>query len=449
MSKDIRISKGANIRLIGKSRNLYMNVNRASTFSVKLSDFHGIIPKLCVKVGDIVKAGDTLFYSKEDNRLLFSSPASGTISDIIRGDKRKVLEIVIKANQEFIYKNEIPVDDSSLSVEELREELLNNGLWTFIKQRPFDVIANPDTSPKEIFISALDTAPLAPDYEFILRNKTEQIQKGIDVLKKISKAKIYVCKDGSSNISVFDDVRGIELIDVFGPHPAGNVGVQINKISPINKGDIVWTINCQDLVIVGNYFITGKYDMSKVIALTGSGVIEPKYFRTISGSNIEIISENIKDGNYRIIGGNALTGTKLSKDGFIGHYDNQITVLPEGNKHSFFGWILPSLKKFSVYRANYFSWIFPKKEYELDTNLNGEERALVVTGEYEKVFPMDIYPMQLIKAIMVKDIELMENLGIYEVAPEDFALVEFICPSKTEIQSIVREGLDLMIKELR
>ena len=446
MPEDIVINKGVNIRLVGKPADIYLKVDKAKTFSVKPSDFHGIVPKLCVKAGDSVKAGDPLFYSKNDSRLFFSSPTSGEISDIVRGEKRKILEILIRGDQECIYRNYTPIS-SGMSADELKAELLSKGLWPFIKQRPFDIIADPDILPKAVFISAIDTAPISPDYEFLLRGKVKQIQKGIDVLKEISNANIYVCRDGNSNVSVFDDVRNIELVNVFGPHPAGNVGVQINKISPINKGETVWTINPQDLAIMGNYFITGKYDLSKGIALSGSGVKKNRYIRTVAGASVSIISNNIKAGNYRIIGGNVLTGTQLHRDDHIGFYDNQITVIPEGNKHNFFGWIMPSFEKFSIYRANYFSWCFPRKEYNLDTNLNGEERALVVTGQYEKVFPMDIYPMQLLKAIMVEDIELMEKLGIYEVAPEDFALVEFVCPSKIEIQSIVREGLDV-VREL-
>jgi Na+-transporting NADH:ubiquinone oxidoreductase subunit A len=357
------------------------------------------------------------------------------------------MEVRITADAEISYEGFS--FDSNSSREELIDALLVSGVWPFIRQKPFDVIANPSDKPKSIVISTFDTAPLAPDNDFVLHGLDKEFQAGIEVIKKLTDGKVHLNVDGNTNPSkVFTDCLGVEINKISGPHPAGNVGVQIHHIDPINKGDVVWYLYPQDVLTIARLFSDGKYDVSRMVALTGSQVERPRYYRTISGASIaNMLKENsIKAGSNRFIAGNVLTGTQISTEGCIGFYDSQITVIPEGNEQEFLGWIAPALHKFSMSKS-YFSWLTPAKKYNLNTNYNGEERAYVVTGQYEKVLPMDIYPMQLIKACMIEDIDTMEQLGIYEVSAEDMALCEFVCTSKIEVQSIIREGLDLIKKE--
>lgn len=444
MSQDIRIKRGVDIKLVGKAEEMHANVPQAKVFALRPDDFHGITPKLVVKAGQHVKAGETLFYSKYDERIKFASPVSGEVVEIVRGAKRKILEVKVLVDSEIAYQEFSTADSSK---EEVIETLLASGAWVFVKQRPYDVIANPSDKPKAIFISAYNSAPLAANYDFALQGKEKSLQKGIDVISKLTSGKVHLSVDGNNPSTIFRNISGVELHNVTGPHPAGNVGVQIHHIDPINKGEKVWVINPQDLAVIGDLFLTGKLNLERVIAVTGSEVKQPRYVKTIAGTSLEnILKDNINDGDVRVISGNALTGTSVSAEGYLGYYDNQITVLPEGKKHRFFGWV-PWLYNsiFSLAGTNFAS---KNSTFAPDTNKNGEERAFVVTGEMEKVFPMDIYPMFLVKSIMYKDIAEMENLGIYEVAPEDFALAEVINTSKIDIQSVVREGLDLMIKEV-
>jgi len=314
--------------------------------------------------------------------------------------------------------------------------LLSSGLWSMIKQRPFDVVADPAQTPKAIYISSFDSAPLAPDYDYVLHGMNAEFQSGIDVLKKLTSGPVHLGMNGKSKQDeVFTAAQGVTKTSFSGKHPIGNVGVQIHHTNPINKGEYVWVVNAQDVAIIGRFFMTGKFDLTKLVALSGSEVKAPKYLRIISGAHMSTLVEGAtkQEADERIISGNALCGTKETPDSYIGFYDNQVTVLPEGNQMKFLlteGWLSPGLNKFSNSRL-YPTFLFPNKKYRLDTNLNGEDRGFVVTGELEKVFPFDIFPMQLIKAAMTEDIDLMENLGIYEVAPEDFALCEFVCTSKT------------------
>ena len=329
--------------------------------------------------------------------------------------------------------------------------MLKNGLWPFIKMRPIDVIANPEDKPKAIFISGFDSSPLAPDYDFILHGEKELFQRGLYALSKLTDGKVHLTLNGKTTPDdTFTSAQGVQINKISGKHPAGNVGTQIHHIDPINKGEIVWTVNAQDVLLIGRIMSSGQWDGSKVIAITGSEVKNPKYIKTAIGSKIDkIIEDNVKEGNVRIISGNVLTGDKIAADGYLGFYHSQITIIPEGDEPKFMitkGWMSPGFGKFSTNRS-YFSWLMPNKKYALDTNLNGELRAFVVTGEMEKVFPFNIYPMQLVKSVMYNDIDLMENLGIYEVAPEDFALCEFVCTSKINIQSVVRDGLDVIQTE--
>ena len=326
---------------------------------------------------------------------------------------------------------------------------MESGCWPFIKQRPYDIIANPDVTPKAVFVSGYSSAPLAADMDFTLLGKEKELQAALSALNKLTDGSVHVCIGKGSN-SAFNGLKDIELHRISGVHPAGNVGVQISKIDPVNKGETVWTVSAADLVIIGELILTGKFNAERVIALAGSSVKTPKYYTSMIGSEVStfVYDSGLNEENARVISRNVLTGTKISPKGHLGYYDTTVTVIPEGNYYDFFGWAKPVFKKRSITRALTFSWLFPNKKYKLDTNTNGEHRAFVVTGNYEEVFPMDIYPMQLLKACMVKDLDNMEQLGMYEVAPEDFALTEFVCISKQPHQEIIRKGLDLMIKEI-
>jgi Na+-transporting NADH:ubiquinone oxidoreductase subunit A len=449
MPEVIKIRKGFDIKLKGEAEKIFVKAETAELFGVKPTDFHGIIPKLTVKVGDSVKAGSVLFFDKSRPDIKFTSPVSGVVQTINRGERRRILEVIVKADKEIKFENFKAEKPSEIPREKIVKKMLNSGLWPSIIQRPYNVIANLGDTPKSIFISAFDTAPLAPDYDFLVKGMEKEFQDGIDALAKLTKGKIHLNIDSQYPASlVFTEAKGVQINKFKGPHPAGNVGTQIHSIDPINKGDLIWTIKPQDVISIGRLFSTGHYDASRIVALTGSEVIKPKYYKTLSGSCIRSITkENIKEGNVRYISGNVLTGARVTKNGFLGYYDSQLTVIPEGNHHEFIGWLLPGLKKFSLSRS-FMTWMFSKKEYTIDTNLKGGKRALMITGNFEKVFPMDIYPLQLIKAIIIEDIDLMEKLGIYEVAEEDFALCEFVDTSKTDIQEIVRNGLDLMKKEM-
>jgi len=445
MGKIITLKKGLDIKLNGEAEKILVDTNKTKMFAVQPTDFEGIIPKLVVKPETEVKAGTVLFFAKKNPNIKFTSPVSGIVKQIVRGERRRILYVLIEADDDIKYEN-FNISDTSLTVENIKETMLNAGVWPFIRQRPYAIIANPETKPKSIFISAFDSAPLGVDYEFILSNEKDNFQKGINILSKLTDGKINLNIDGKADDTFFLQITGVELNKFIGKHPAGTIGTQINKIDPINKGEFIWYINPQDVVIIGRLFSQGKFDARKIIALVGSQVSEPRYYNTILGEELNSFGESsFNDKNNRIINGNVLTG-KISQ-GFIGAYNSQITVIPEGNYYEFFGWISPRLKKFSISKT-YFSWLMPSKKYSLDTNLNGGERAFVVTGEYEKVVPIDILPTYLIKACLAEDIDKMEQLGIYEVAEEDLALCEFVCTSKIEVQKIIRNGINLMIKEL-
>ena len=446
MSKDIRIKKGLDIKLIGTAEKNTTNSSLSSVYAVQPEDFHGITPKLVAKEGAEVKAGDTLFYDKSDERILFSSPVSGKVSEVIRGARRRVMAVKITADAKQIHKDFGVQDVDKMSAEEVKNHLFASGCWPFIKQRPYDVVANPDQAPKAIFISAHATAPLAADLEYTLADKVQELQTAITAVAKLTEGKVHFSIGANS---IFENLSGVELHRVYGPHPSGNVGTQIAQLDPINKGEFVWVITPQDLVVIGELLLTGKLNLERTIALTGSQFKNPKYIKAIAGASIsDLITDNLNVDNTRIISGNVLSGKQIDASGFLGYYDNQITAIPEGDDYEFFGWNKPVFNKISPSRALTFSWLTPNKKYDLNTNTNGEHRAFVVTGTYENVFPLDIYPMQLLKAFMIQDLDEMEALGGYEVAPEDFALTEFICVSKQPHQKIIREGLDLMREEL-
>ena len=415
----IKIKKGLNIHLEGEAIK-QLECFEPKFCALKPTDFIGLIPKLDVAEGDDVKVGTVLFHDKNDERVVFTSPISGTIKAIVRGEKRAILEVIVENDG----KNEA-VDFSS--IENPIERMLQSGIWPMLRQRPYATIANPNDKPKHIFVSMFDTAPLAPDYDYIIENQSEALIAGINVLSKLTDGNVYinVCKDVPLRFST--DAKNVVVTEFDGPHPAGNVGTQINALSPINKGEVVWYCYPQDVITIGKLFLTGKYDSTRIIAATGSAMKKPHYYKTRIGADITPIL-NI-DENSRVISGNVLTGTNITGDNYLCFHDTQVTAIPEGNQYKLFGWLRPVFKRFT------------------DTNTNGDVRPYIMTGQFEQVFPFDIYPMQLIKACLIKDIDQMEELGIYEVDAEDFALCEVIDPSKTPIQQIIRDGLEFIRKE--
>ncbi len=448
MSTTFIIKKGLDIKLIGDAEKTIVDLN-ANRFAIKPPNFIGCFPKVLVKEGDLVVAGTPLFYDKYRDNIIFTSPVSGKVEAIRRGAKRRLLEIIINSDG----KNET-IDFGKSNINDLKreavvEKMLTSGVWPLLRQRPYSVIANPVDVPKAIFVAAYDTSPLAPDFDLIVHGQGDEFQAGLDVLTKLTEGNVHLNVDSNKTTSkVFLNSKNVQVNKFSGPHPSGNVSVHVSKIDPINKGDIIWYLYPQDVLTIGKLFLTGKFDATRIIAFAGSEVKNPKYYKTFIGASLKnMVYENTTDGNNRFISGNILTGEKIEKDGFVGFYDSLVTVIPEGNHHEFFGWLLPGFNKFS-FSHTFLSWLNPNKKYRLDTNLHGGVRAYVMTGKYEKVFPFDIYPMQLIKAVLVEDIDQMENLGIYEIDNEDFALCEVIDTSKTEIQSIIRKGLDLMRQEM-
>ena len=452
MSENIKLKKGFEINLKGKAENIISEEIKPDTFALKPSDFLGVQRgKVLVAEGDNVKAGTPLFFDKKMESVLYSSPVSGEVVEIRRGAKRKLLEVVVLPDQvnEFEDFGKMSASDvNNLRGEEARQRILKSGVWPNIIQRPYGIVANPDDMPKSIFISGFDSHPLAPETSILFKGEDRYFQVGINILKKITNGIIHLNLKANSEVpQVFAMVQGAQVNKIAGTHPAGNVGVQIHHIDPINKGDIVWTISPYGVIQIGKLFAEGIYDASKVIALTGSEVENPQYYKTYSGAGIKkFVTDTLTGKHNRFISGNVLTGNRVEESGHLGFYSHQITVIPEGDYHELFGWILPSTKKLSFHRGlGLFSFLNRKKEYILDTNLHGEERAFVNTGNFEKVTPMDIYPTYLLKAILAEDYDEMEALGIYEVIEEDLALCEFIDVSKHHVQAIVREGIDLMI----
>jgi Na+-transporting NADH:ubiquinone oxidoreductase subunit A len=448
MSKSIRIRKGLDIRLVGEAEKVLVQMDPAKVVAIKPTDFHGLIPKVLVKPGDHVKAGTPLFADKYNERVMFTSPVSGEVADVVRGEKRKVLEVRVLADAQTQYADHGAGDASTMNRETVIQKLLASGAWPVLRQRPFDVVADPSQTPKSIFVSCVDTNPLAPDLDFVVRNQGEDFQAGLDALAKLPSGKVNLVVGASTSAREFLDAKGVVRHSISGPHPAGNVGVQIHHMDPINKGEVVWVCGVQDVLLIGRLFRTGKFDASRVVAVTGSDAKHPKYLRTLIGTPVKDLVGDVGP-KTRIISGNVLTGDRVGPEGTLGFYHTQVTLVPEGDEPKFFitdGWASPGFDKFSANRS-FPTWLIPGKKYRMDTNQNGEERAFVMSGQYEEVFPFDIYPVHLLKAILANDIEQMEKLGLYELAPEDFALCEFVCTSKINSQSIVREGLDALKKE--
>lgn len=452
MSKIIKIKKGLDINLQGKAEAKVTALPMAASYAVSPLDFEGVVPKLLVKAGEQVKAGDALFFSKNDSRVLFTSPVSGTVTAVNRGEKRKVLNVTVQPDATQSFKEFTVPAIEKASKDDVTKLLLEAGLWPLIIQRPYGIIANPDDQPKAIFVSGFDSAPLAADNDVVLANDKANLQKGFDVLARLTSGKVHLSLNAKAENKVFEGLQGVEVHEFAGPHPAGNVGVQIHHIDPINKGEVVWTVSTEGVAMIGRLFATGKVDMTKTIVLCGSQAEAPQYYTIIAGAAMDsILAGRVKaqkeGDSVRVISGNVLTGTKVAADGYLTFYSNQVTLIPEGDKYELLGWAMPRFNKFSVSKA-YFSWLCPKKQYDLDTNLNGGERPFVVSGLYDKYLPMDIYPVYLLKAILAGDIDKMENLGIYEIVEEDLALCEFVDPSKIEMQDIVRQGINQMIKEM-
>lgn len=445
MSKTIKIKRGLDIKLKGKAEKRVEAADKCATYAIKPSDFRGFTPKLAVKVDDEVKAGTVLLYHKNNPEVKITSPVSGKVVEVKRGERRIILEVVVEADG----KNESVTFDkeklAATNADSSKQLLLESGLWPYLIQRPFGIIANPGDTPRDIFVSGFDSAPLAPDYDFILSGEKEAFQKGINLLGKLTSGKVYV---GLRSGSALADIKNAEVNYFDGPHPAGNVGVQIHNIKPINKGEIIWTIQPQAVVFIGKLLATGKIDFSRTIALTGSEVVKPVYVKTIVGAKMSSIvsGKTAKNVTERIISGNVLTGSLSSSENYLGFYDGQVTVIPEGNEVEPLGWANPGFCKYSPSRT-FFSKLLPKKEYTLNANFHGGERAFVVSEQYEKFLPMDILPVYLLKAIIVNDFDKMEQLGIYEVIEEDLALCEYACTSKIEVQETLRKGIDTVIKE--
>ena len=449
MSAGIRTRRGATINLVGEAEKILSVANPSKTFALKPDNFFGLVPRLMVKEGEKVAQGSPVFHSKTDSRIVFVSPVSGEVKAVVRGAKRKILEIVIEAKNGDAVVHEVPAA-KALDRETVRNILLKSGAWPFIRQRPYGVLADPDIVPKAIYVSTYASAPLDVDYRFLLKNNLEDFQNGIDVLNHLSDVPVKLSVEANLLLD-FESIKGVDKLPIDGPHPAGNVSVQIHNHSPLNMGEKVWEVRPEDVANIGKLFSNGVFSAQRTIAVAGQSVLQPQYVKSIIGSHLSSLFEISGIDNTlqnRVINGDVLTGKAVALDGYLDYFNNLVTVIPEGNQYRMFGWLpfmdnkIPSLSKTSL------SWLFGRKGYRTDTNMNGEVRAFVVTGEMEKVFPMDIYPMQLIKACMAGDIEKMEALGIYEVIPEDFGLIDYANTSKIEAQEIIKEGIELMIKEV-
>ena len=447
MANVIKLRKGLTINLAGKAVETKFNVPQSEFYALSPSGFEGVVPKVVVREGDSVKAGDALFVNKQCPEVKFASPVSGTVVEVARGDRRKVLYVKVKADKEQLYADFGKKDVAKLSSEDVKAALLEAGLFGFINQLPYAVSTTPDTEPKAIFVSALRDMPLAGDFEYELKGNEDAFLAGLTALAKIADTHLGIGSGQTAEALV--NAKDVEVTVFDGRCPAGNVGVQVNNINPVNKGEVVWTIDPSAVIFFGRLFLTGKVDLTRTVALAGSEINKPEYADVKVGTPLsDILKGNLEaEEHVRLIMGNPLTGVKTSKDDYLGAHTSEITAIPEGDDNDeMLGWIMPRFKDFSVNRS-YFSWLFGKKEYNLDARVKGGERHMIMSGEYDRVLPMDIYGEYLIKAIIAQDIDRMEQLGIYEVSPEDFALAEFVDSSKLELQRIVREGLNMLRKE--
>ncbi len=447
MANVIKLRKGLNIQLAGKAAERKTRVGRCEEYALVPDDFTGVTPKLVVREGDEVKAGDALFIDKNCPEVRFASPVSGKVAAVVRGERRKVLCVKVKADSEQKFAEFGQKDVASLKGEDVKAALLEAGLFGYINQLPYAVVANPADQPKAIFVSALRDKPLAGDFEFELKDNEAAWQTGLTALSKM--AKTYLGVGAKQTASALLNAKDVEVNIFDGPCPAGNVGVQVNHLDPVNKGEVVWIVEPTAVIFFGRLLLTGRVDLTRTVAVAGSEVREPAYVDALVGTPLKaILDGQIDEGkNVRIINGNPLTGSRDSLEGFLGAHSSVVSVIPEGDDAAeMLGWIMPRFNQLSVNRS-YFSWLFPKREYRLDARVKGGERHMIMSGEYDRVLPMDIYGEYLIKAIIAGDIDRQEQLGIYEVSPEDFALAEFVDSSKLELQKIVREGLNTLRKE--
>ena len=446
MSNNIVLKKGLNIPIDGAAALKTMKTTGSDVVAVKPTDFKGFSPRLLVGEGDKVLAGSPVLADKQNPGILLTSPVSGTVQAIVRGDKRKLLAVLVKADGQDGAVDFGVKAPAGLDAAEVREALLKSGLWPSIVQRPYGIIADPALTPKAVFVSTFSTAPLAPDAEYVYGGEIEAIQAGVTAVSKI--AKVHLCvNDANSPFARFTDAA-IHVIEAK-KHPAGNVGVQISHISPIKKGETVWTLNLLSLAAIGKLFTEGRLNLRRKVAVTGPGALETGYVEAYPGFPVKDLDGCI-DSNVetRFISGDVLSGENIGKDGYLGFFDNQFTLIKEGRERELLGWANPfRFNQFSSSMA-YFSWLKPKKKYKMDTNTHGGVRAFVCSDIYAKVLPMDIFPVYLIKACLAGDIDKMEQFGIYEVLPEDLALCEFVDPSKNDIQAIISDGIDLMLKEM-
>ncbi|MBQ0015799.1 MAG: Na(+)-translocating NADH-quinone reductase subunit A [Bacteroidales bacterium] len=457
MSDVIKIKKGLDLPIAGAAERRISDARGVLTYGIKPADYVGIVPRLKVAEGDTVKAGDTLFCSKADERICFTSPVAGRVKAVVRGEKRLLLAVVVEKNEDG---NQAV---ANFNEGDVRERMLRCGLWASLKQRPFGVVPNPDSTPKAIVVSCFDTAPLAADYDFVMADRSADFCKGLEALATLTKGSLYVnFKQGQKLAeAVRASVKAVNMKVTYfkGVHPTGNVGTQIAQLCPINKGESVWTMNPQDIAVLGHLMATGEYKPERIVAVAGPQVVNPHYYKVFAGACVSelVKGQAIGAESNRLVSGNVLSGTQIEADGFLGAYDSLLTLIPEGRYYDFMGWLMPGCKKFSFSRT-FCSGFLPSANccptasrkaghWKFDTNTHGDVRPFVFSGNFERVFPFDIYPLHLIKACIVGDIELMENLGIYEVEPEDFALCEFIDTSKTDIQPIIREALEKLRKE--
>ena len=447
MANVIKLRKGLDINLRGRADKGTVEPVKSADCALVPESFGGVVPKVVVREGDSVRAGDALFVDKKHPEVKFASPVSGTVEAIVRGDRRKVLCVKVKADEVQQYVAFGPKDVASLDGEAVKQALLEAGLFGYIQQLPYAVATTPDTTPKAIFVSAFRDMPLASDFEVELKGTEKDFQTGLTALSKIQKT--YLGVGARQTASALVDAKDVEINVFDGKCPAGNVGVQVNHVSPVNKGEVVWTVDPAAVIFIGRLFNTGKVDLRRVIAVAGSEVKTPSYVETLVGTSLGAVLEGrLKATEHvRIINGNPLTGRKSTLEDYIGAHTSEVTAIPEGDDNNeLLGWILPRVNQYSTSRS-YFSWLLGKKEYDLDARVKGGERHMIMSGEYDKVLPMDIYGEFLIKAIIAEDIDKMEQLGIYEVSPEDFAVAEFVDSSKLELQKIVRNGLDMLRKE--
>ena len=450
MSNVIKLRKGLDIHLKGKAEETKLTLKSNGKYALVPDDFEGVTPKVVVREGDTVKAGDALFVNKLHPEVRFASPVSGKVTAVERGERRKVLCVKVEADAQQQYADFGRHDVAKMDGQAVKDLLLEAGLFGYINQLPYAVSTSPDVQPKAIFVSALRDKPLAASFDYEVKGQEQDFVTGLQALSKMAKTYLGVGPQSPLAQSVATQSQQTEVTIFDGPCPAGNVGVQVNNISPVNKGEVVWTIGDPTVVLfIGRLFNTGKVNLTRTVALCGSEVKKPCYVDMLVGQELNtLVSNSYEPGHsVRIINGNVLTGRKTTKDGFLGAHSSEITIIPEGDKaDEMLGWIMPRFGQFSVNRS-YFSWLCGKKEYALDARIKGGERHIIMSGEYDRVLPMDIYGEYLIKAIITGDIDRQEQLGIYEVSPEDFALAEFVDSSKLELQKIVREGLDTLRKE--